>query len=289
MANNISKRKHKIFYPQDPPWESFLFQHHFNLLCDPRVGIWRTAILREVKEGDVVLELGSGTGILSMFAASRAKKVYAVEVDSRLVEYSRWAIEQAGLSDNITVINKDARELDLPEPVDLVIAEMLDTAMIQEPQVPVLREVLDRVLKPNGRVIPQKVITSIALAYCDYDFYKFKLPLPHFETTEVRKVQKLFSSPVVYHEMDFRKPLEKHLHRELEISIQSTGVANSLKIESETCLIENLVCDSSHWFNPPLVLPFPEIEVEEWDKIKVVLDYELGGGLKTLSYEVKEI
>ena len=279
----------KVYYPQDPPWESFLFQHHFNLLCDSRVGVWRETILREVKEGDVVLELGSGTGILSMFAAGKAKKVYAVEKVRNMAEYSAWRIKCAGLSDKITVLNQEARDVDIPEKADVVIAEMLDTAMIQEPQVPVLRNVLDRVLKPDGRILPQKVVSTVALAYCDYVFYSFSFPLPHFETTEVRKVDRLFSKPLAYHEMDFHETLDPLVHREMEISVLSNGVVNSLKIESETLLVPGIVCRGSHWFNPPLILPFPDIKVEEWDKIRVILNYKLGGGLQTLSYEVTKI
>jgi 16S rRNA (adenine1518-N6/adenine1519-N6)-dimethyltransferase len=59
-------------------------------------------------DNEVVLEIGAGKGILTKFIAERAKKVYANEIDSGLIENLK-SIDYS----NVTVVNKDFLKLDL--------------------------------------------------------------------------------------------------------------------------------------------------------------------------------
>lgn len=278
---------YRLLCPNDPPWEKFLFQHHFNLVCDERVPVWQSALQEAVKPGDIVAEIGSGSGLLSILAARQAKKVYAVEADPKMVEYAEWAATRSGVREKIVFILQNARTpVDLPEKVDLLMAELFDTALIQEPQAPVILENRERLLKPEGRLLPLKAYTTAALAYCDYRFAGVYLPLPHFETTEVRKCEAVLSSPLLYHQIDFRENYPLRVELTLELQQDTPGTVNSLKIETRVELLPGLICPGSHWFNPPLILPLPEINGRAGDKYFLKLKYALGEGLKTLDYEI---
>jgi protein arginine N-methyltransferase 1 len=62
----------------------------------------------------VVLDIGAGTGILSIFAArSGAKHVYAIE-NADIAHFAREIVKQNGLSDKITVIKGKMEEIELP-------------------------------------------------------------------------------------------------------------------------------------------------------------------------------
>jgi len=277
-----------IMYPQDPPWEKFLFQHHFNLVCDPRVEVWKSALKRLVQPGEVVAEIGSGSGLLSILAAKLGAKVYAVEGDLKMVEYASWAAQQAGVGDKIIFICQNAREaLDLPEKAGLLVAELFDTALIQEPQAPVILKNRDRILQPGGRLLPVKALTTVELAYCDYHFAGVYLPLPHFETTEVRKCEAILSQSLTYHEIDFRENYPLEVRARLALTQTQEGKVNSLKIQTQVELLPGLICPGSHWFNPPLILPLAELSGQAGDKYRLKLDYLLGEGLQTLHYSVE--
>ena len=92
--------------------------HQQNMLQDSvRTGTYYNAVCYNVKdfEGKVVLDVGTGSGILSLFAAQAgAKKVYAVEC-SGMVRYARRLVKENGYDEIIKVILGKVEEVELPE------------------------------------------------------------------------------------------------------------------------------------------------------------------------------
>ena len=63
----------------------------------------------------IVLDVGSGTGILSLFCAQAgAKHVYAVEASEGINKLSRSIVQLNGFSDRITVIHGEIEKIELP-------------------------------------------------------------------------------------------------------------------------------------------------------------------------------
>jgi protein arginine N-methyltransferase 1 len=90
------------------------FNIHEEMLKDKvRTNAYMKAILdnRDLFKGKIVLDVGSGTGILSIFAAKAgAKHVYAIE-KAGIYLHSIKIIEENGLSDKITVVNGKVEEI----------------------------------------------------------------------------------------------------------------------------------------------------------------------------------
>jgi type I protein arginine methyltransferase len=129
---------------------------HEEMLSDTvRVNSYRQGIRRNVKPGDVVLDLGTGTGLLA-FMASRAgaSKVYAVE-HSDFIEVAK---ELAAFNniDNIEFIQANSREFTPPEHVDVVLHEQMGDELFNENMLENLLDLRDRVLKPGGRMLPAR-------------------------------------------------------------------------------------------------------------------------------------
>ena len=81
----------------------------------------------------IVLDVGCGTGILSMFAAKAgAKQVYGVDM-SGIVEQARVIVEKNGFSDKVTIVRGKIEEIKLPvEKVDIIISEWMGYCLFYE-------------------------------------------------------------------------------------------------------------------------------------------------------------
>src|ERR1035438_7368739 len=105
---------------------------HFAMLNDlERNNVYLTALERQVSPGSLVLDIGSGTGLLAMIAArANAGSVITCEANPVLAQMARSIIDQNGLSDRITVIPKRSTDLqigvDLPRRADLIVSEIVD-------------------------------------------------------------------------------------------------------------------------------------------------------------------
>ncbi|XP_062077125.1 ribosomal RNA small subunit methyltransferase, mitochondrial isoform X2 [Humulus lupulus] len=76
-----------------------------------------------IKPTDTVLEIGPGTGNLTLKLMEAANKVFAIELDSRMVEILDKRASESGLQDRLTVIRKDALKAEFPL-FDLVVANI---------------------------------------------------------------------------------------------------------------------------------------------------------------------
>lgn len=127
-----------------------------------RTDSFAAAIKEVVQPGDVVLDVGTGTGILSMFAAQAgATKVYAVDVTD-IAEVAAELVEVNGFSDTIEVIRGRANELELDQKVDVVISEWLGNAAFGEGMLPAVFESRDRNLREGGKMLPSRVRVLVA-------------------------------------------------------------------------------------------------------------------------------
>jgi SAM-dependent methyltransferase len=131
-----------------------------------RTEAFRRAIESVVRPGDVVLDVGAGSGILSLFAArAGAGRVYAVERTAVAALAQRLAAAN-GVAEIIEVFHGDVMEVELPGPVDVIVSEWLGGFGIDEGMLGPVIAARDRWLKPGGIMIPRTVTAWTALV-CD--------------------------------------------------------------------------------------------------------------------------
>lgn len=102
----------------------------------------------------VVLDVGTGSGVLAMWAAQAgAKKVYAVEATHMAVQ-ARKIVAANGLSDVVEVIQASMEEVQLPEKVDVIISEWMGYFLLRESMFDSVLVARDKWLKPGGAMFP---------------------------------------------------------------------------------------------------------------------------------------
>ena len=112
------------------------------------------AINKTVKKNDIVVDAGSGSGILGLFAAKAgAKKVFCIESNPRFTKIIKKNAELNGLSHIIQVIRGDVTKIKLPSKVNVIICELLSTGFFYEPEVQVINH-LRKFMKKDGKIIP---------------------------------------------------------------------------------------------------------------------------------------
>lgn len=157
--------------------DSELIAFHRKLLNAPeRMQLYRQAIHAVVRPGDVVIDLGCGSGILGLFACQAgARRVYAVERSEALVVAKELA-RANGFTDRITYFKGDARELELDEPADVIVSELISKAVIGQKMAETVDWCRDNLLKPGGRIIPAEVELFAAPIESAEIYSKVQLP-----------------------------------------------------------------------------------------------------------------
>ncbi|XP_056594297.1 protein arginine N-methyltransferase 6 [Triplophysa dalaica] len=138
---------------------------HEEMIADAvRTNAYRTGIFQNTKsiEGKVVLDVGAGTGVLSLFCAQAgARKVYAVEASS-IADQAVRIVKLNQMEDKIEVIKGRLEAIDLPEQVDVIVSEWMGYALLHESMLNSVIFARDKWLKPGGLILPHKADLFIA-------------------------------------------------------------------------------------------------------------------------------
>lgn len=263
--------------------------YHFNMLRDDsRMSPFREAITLTVPPGGTVLELGGGTGVLSWFAAQQARKVYCVERNPALVRAACSFLEKNTHRDRVDVIQADAMTYLPPEPVDVVICEMLHVGLIREKQLEILANFQNRYRQKFGprlpKFIPDTTLLAVQPIQQDFCFHGYHAAVPMFEPAGPHMAERCLADPHIYSTIDYQTRLPIEFVVDTRLTVQRGGLLNALSFLTNNFLAFVL---SEHravqWMMNQLILPIPEpFEVIAGDSITIQFEYRAGCSLEAL-------
>jgi protein arginine N-methyltransferase 1 len=138
-------------------WKLFadVLDHHRRIVDDQaRSDAFYEAISAVVRPGDVVVDIGTGTGLLAIFAAQAgARRVYALETGA-IADVAEQLVAANGFGAQVRIIRGSSLQVDLPEKADVVVSETLGDFGLGEGIVRTMADAKRRFLKPGGALIP---------------------------------------------------------------------------------------------------------------------------------------
>ncbi len=128
---------------------------HIRMLNDrARTASYQRAIRETVTSGDVVVDVGTGTGVLAITAAmAGARHVYAIE-GSTMGRLAQRNFITNRLADRITLIEGRSTHVDLPEKADVMVSEIIGNDPLDESILETTADAVKRLLRPGARLIP---------------------------------------------------------------------------------------------------------------------------------------
>jgi protein arginine N-methyltransferase 1 len=278
------------------PADVIPIQYHFNMLNDAaRMDGFEAAIAVAVRPGMRVVELGGGTGVLSWFAARQgAARVWCVEKLPEMVIAARAALAANEHGDRVTVVNSDANDFLPPEPVDLVICEMLHTGLLREQQLRVISSFKQRYLErfggPLPRMIPEATLQAIQPVQQDFAYNGYLAATPMFQDAHSQSQSRTheLGPPHVFQAFTYDQGLPDHCAMNSPITINRAGTFNAVRVITKNLLAIQPCGPGPEWIMgylimplaPPLATPFT---VTPGDEPHVSFDYRPGDELTALT------
>jgi SAM-dependent methyltransferase len=142
---------------------SLKFDEHRQYLEDThRLAAFRRAIDATVRPGDVVVDLGCGTGILGLMACrAGASRVYAID-DGGMIAVARQAAMANGYGDRIVHIQGNSMRVTLPEQAHVIVSDQIGRLGFEAGVIEYFADAARRFLRPGGRLVPSGVATWLA-------------------------------------------------------------------------------------------------------------------------------
>ncbi|HYD32320.1 MAG TPA: tetratricopeptide repeat protein [Azospirillaceae bacterium] len=284
----------RLIYSQAVPgWHLPMINDH------ERNEAYLKAVERAVTPDAVVLEIGTGSGIVAMMAArAGAKHVYTCEVNTALARVARATVARNGLSDRVTVIPKLSTQMevggDLPEKADVFVSELINIGMLAPNMLAVLQHARANLVKPGARIIPAAstvygmLVQADELArlnpvreICGFDMSTFDIfRSPGYIQIDLGADEHVrLSEDFAALEFDFTRAMAERDSRILEIKATAEGLCHGVAFWFDLHMDEEVVYASAsrkranHWKQAMHFFDEP-IPVKAGDTIKVHACYD---------------
>ncbi len=202
-----------------------------------------------------VCEVGVGRLALSRHYLPYVKKAYLIESNPHLLLYLRAEIAKMGLGDKVVLLHGDGRHIQLPEPVDALVGELMSIFCANELQVQIFMH-LRQYLKNGGVLVPQSIINLATL--CEATFEQGHT---HYPINFSRHLPQWLSLPAVINTIDLLTINATTARANTAFVAINPGKANAILLNSHIHLSDKHTFTGTDSLMPPTVLQLPETQI----------------------------
>ncbi len=275
---------------------------HLPMINDfERNDAYKRSLERAVTPDSLVLEIGTGSGIVAMMAArAGAKQVVTCEVNPILARVATETVANNGYADRITVVPRLSTQLtvgaggDLPEKADVFVSELINIGMLAPRMLSVLQHARTHLVKPGGAIIPRAstvyamLIETPELARINpvkridgFDMSTFDVfRSPGYQQLDLAAdAHSPLSEPFTALDFDFTRNMPEEGEREIEVTVTRAGTCHGVAFWFDLFMDEEVVYKSeslsrtNHWKQAMTFLDAP-IPVQPGDRLRVVARYD---------------
>jgi predicted RNA methylase len=266
--------------------------YHYHMLTDEnRMAPFAEAIALVVRPGMRVVDLGAGTGVLSFFAArAGAGVVWSIEANPELAAAARVNLDRNGVGDRVRVIDADAATYVPPEPVDVVICEMLHTGLLREKQIDVLRAFKRHYLEAHGaplpRFVPEGYVQAVQPVEQDWTYAGYAAEFAHFQHPSVAQTRTVeLADPAVYDSCLYEGELPEVIRWDGVSTATRPGRVNAIRLVTKNLVaIVQSEGRSVDWLNSYMIVPIAAgLDVAAGDRVRISFAYAPGAQLDALT------
>lgn len=252
---------------------------------------FEAALRPAITKNSLVLDVGTGSGILAMLAARLgARAVTAIEFDPYIADVAKQNIQQNNLDKIIKVVTADARDIKFSHKTkfDIIIMEMLATGLVDEMQVQAINNLYNQgIITPKTIIIPFAQENYISLAQTNFSIYKFNMKMVrHLWSHDNNKnLLNPVTDKILLNKIYFSQKNNEIFSKQFTFKISQEAKINSLCLTSRIIVEkkENNILESTHSLNPIVLIPLPERRVKIGDIISININYRLGGGFNNFN------
>lgn len=260
--------------------------HHHLLRDTVRLDGYAEAVRRVVRPGDVVADVGAGSGILSYLAwKAGARKVLAVESNTYSYKRLLRLVRLNEATGHVVPVMADGTRWTPPEPVDVVLCELMETGLLHESIAAVMRNVRSWAARPRA-VVPRRVTLQVEAAHLGDVYHGYKAVMPGFRYAgEGRPL----TGRATYAEYDFEAEAPgETVSATFELAAKEEGVVEALQLRTRTLAAPGVEVGEGPAYCTPVVLPLDApLEVARGERLAGSLDYDFDYTAHPLRYELR--
>jgi protein arginine N-methyltransferase 1 len=229
-----------------------------NMITDRiRTSAYQQALTHAIKPGDVVADLGAGTGLFTLHACRLgAKLVHAIEPNP-IIQVAREIVQANGFSDRVAFHQAMSFDVELPQPANVVVTDPRGVLPLKERAIPTIIDARRRLLKPGGMLIPQQDTIWAALVEAPDIYHEdcdnaWRLANDGFDMEAARRrninnfgkhrfeLNQLLTEPVRWLLLDYRVMERASVCGRVQFQVQRPGTAHGFALWFDSELIDGI-------------------------------------------------